>query len=126
MSPDRSWRRRDRPRQPVQGYTRRMPERGERVDGPDGRHDGSKGIGLAIAGVIVAFFCTLPFVFIVCLYTFVTIYAIVRAIGPGTGANPVPIVVGFVLITSVLAILLGATIHVVGRPLTPKRLRGKR
>ena len=57
------------------------------------------------------------------LYLFVTIYAIVRAIGPGAGANAVPIVVGFVLITSAFVILLGVTIHLVGRAITPKRSR---
>ena len=78
---------------------------------------------MAIAGIVVAFFATLPFILVAVLYLFVTIYAIVRAIGPGAGANPVPIVVGFVLITSTFAILLGVTIHFVGRPLTPKRSR---
>jgi uncharacterized membrane protein YjgN (DUF898 family) len=92
---------------------------------PEGSGGGSKGIGLAIAGVIVAFFAILPFIFIVALYVFVTIYAIVRAIGPGAGENPVAIIVGFVLVTSVFAILLGVTIHFVGRSITPKKLRGK-
>ena len=55
------------------------------------------------------------------LYLFVTIYAIVRALGPGAGANPVPIVMGFVLITSAFVVLLGVTIHLVGRAITPKR-----
>lgn len=83
----------------------------------------SRGIGLTIAGFIVAFFVALPFVFVVVLYVFITIYAIVRAIGPGAGENPVAIVVGFALITSALVILLGLMIHFVGRSLTPKRLR---
>ena len=101
-----------------------MPEEA-RSDDPRERGGGSKGIGLAIAGVIVAFFATLPFVFIVMLYVFLTIYAIVRAIGPGGGENPVTILVGFVLITSAFAILLGVTIHFVGRSLTPKKQRSK-
>jgi hypothetical protein len=97
----------------------------ERINAPDERGGGSKGIGLAIAGIIVAFFATMPFLFIVVLYIFLTIYAIVRAIGPGAGENAVTIVVGFVLITSVFAILLGVTIHLVGRSLTPKKRRAK-
>ena len=84
---------------------------------------GSKGEGLAVAGVIVAFFASLPFVFLVCLYIFLTVYAIVRAIGPGAGENAVAIVVGFVLITSTFAVLLGVTIHLVGRPVTPRKRR---
>ena len=89
------------------------------------RSRGSNGIGLAIAGVIVAFFATLPAIFIATLYLFITIYAIVRAIGPGAGENPVVIVVGFMLITSAFALLLGITIHFVGRSLTPKKRRAK-
>lgn len=95
----------------------------ERTRDQDEGGGGTKGIGIAIAGIIVAFFATLPFIFIVVLYVFVTIYAIVRAIGPGAGENPVAIVVGFVLVTTLFAILLGVTIHLVGRSITPKKLR---
>ena len=87
--------------------------------------EGSKGVGLAVAGVLVTFFTTLSFVSIVVLYLFMTIYAIVRAIGPGAGEDPVTIVVGFVLLTSLFVVLLAVTVHLVGRSLTPtKRLRG--
>ena len=81
-------------------------------------------MGLAVGGVIVVFFVSLPFVLLVSLYVFVTIYAIVRAIGPGAGENAIAIVVGFVLITSVFVVLLGVTIHLVGRSLTPRKRRG--
>jgi hypothetical protein len=84
---------------------------------------GSKGTGVAIAGMIVVFCVALPFVTLAVLYMFVTVYAIVRAIGPGAGENPVPIVVGFVLITTTLALMLGITINFVGRSLTPRRQR---
>lgn len=100
---------------------RRGTSANERAD--DG--DGSRGIGLAIAGATVVFFATMPFVFVVALYVFLTVYAIVRAIGPGFGENPVTIVVGFVLITSVFAVLLGVTIHLIGRSITPRRRRAK-
>jgi uncharacterized membrane protein YjgN (DUF898 family) len=85
---------------------------------------GSKGVGLAVAGVIVAFMASLPFVFVVSLYIFLTVYAIVRAIGPGAGENAVAIVVGFVLVTSLFAVLLGVTIHLVGRSVTPRKRHG--
>jgi hypothetical protein len=97
----------------------------ERNRDPNERGGGSNGIGLAIAGVIVAFLAALPAISIVTLYLFITIYAIVRAIGPGTGENPVVIVVGFVLITSALVLVLGVTVHFVGRSLTPKKQRAK-
>jgi hypothetical protein len=93
----------------------------DRDDDASGRSGGSNGIGIAIAGILVAFFTIFPFILIAVLYLFLTIYAITRAFGPG--ANPVPVVVGFVLITSVLAILIGVTIHLVGRSITPKRSR---
>ncbi len=84
---------------------------------------GSKGVGVAIAGMIVTFCVALPFVMLAVLYLFVTVYAIVRAIGPGAGENPVTIVVGFVLITTTLAVMLGIAIHFVGRSLTPRKRR---
>ena len=95
----------------------------ERDDDANGRGGGSNGVGIAIAGILVAFFATFPFILIVGLYLFVTIYAIVRALGPGAGANPVPIVMGFVLITTAFVILIGVTVHLVGRSITPKRSR---
>lgn len=101
-----------------------MPKE-EHIGDAHKRDAGSKAIGLAIAGIIVAFFAAMPFVFVVALYVFITSYAIVRAVGPGAGENPVVILVGFALITSAFAIVLGVTIHFVGRSLTPKRLRGK-
>ena len=101
-----------------------MPE-AERGRDPNEREGGSNGIALAIAGISVAFLATLPFILIAFLYLFITIYAIVRAIGPGAGENAVVIVVGFVLITSMFAVLLGVTIHFVGRSLTPKKRRAR-
>src|ERR1700752_4260240 len=83
----------------------------------------SNGIGIAVAGIVLAFFAIFPFILIVVLYLFVTIYAIVRALGPGEGENAVVVVVGFVLLTSAFAILIAVTVHLVGRSITPKRKR---
>ncbi len=102
-----------------------MSELPAHTDEPHASSDGSKGVGLAVAGVLVVFFATLPFVLVVVLYLFVTVYAIVRAIGPGAGENPVAIVLGFVLITSVLTAGVGITVHFVGRSLTPRKRRAK-
>jgi hypothetical protein len=99
--------------------------KGAAADTTTTEHGGAKGAGLAIAGVIVVFFASLPFMLLVSLYVFVTVYAIVRAIGTGAGENAVAIVVGFVLITSMFAILLGVTIHLVGRSLTPRKRRAR-
>lgn len=86
---------------------------------------GSRGVGLAVAAMLVSFFATLPLALIVALYLFVTVYAIVRAIGPGAGENPVAIVIGFVMITTALVTLLAGSVHLVGRSLTPRRRRSK-
>jgi hypothetical protein len=101
----------------------RMSRRANDIDTRNERSGGSKGIGVAIGGIVVAFFAIVPFVLIVVLYLFVTIYAIVRALGPGAGENAVAIVVGFVVLTSVFVIAFGVTIHLIGRSLTPKRSR---
>jgi hypothetical protein len=85
------------------------------------RGGGSNGIGIAVAGILFAFFAIFPFILIAVLYLFVTIYAIVRALGPGEGVNAVPVVVGFVLLTSAFSILIAVTVHLVGRSITPKR-----
>jgi len=99
-----------------------MSQSAKSIDAPHER-SAAKGIGVGIGIMIVAFFAFLPFVLIVVPYLFVTGYAIVRAIGPGEGANAVPIVVGFVLITSLLVILFAVAIQLIGRSFTPKRSR---
>ena len=75
--------------------------------------------------MLVALFAAMPSVTIVVLYTFVTIYAIVRAIGPGGGEDPIAIVVGFVLIASALAVAIASAVYLVGRSITPRK-RGSR
>ena len=102
-----------------------LGRRGTSRDEPSTGGGGSKGVGLAIAGMIVTFFASLPFVLVVVLYLFVTIYAVVRAIGPGAGENPLVIVIGFVLLICVLALLLAVAVHLIGRSLTPRRRRAK-
>jgi hypothetical protein len=102
-----------------------MPGRHSELPSETTTAGGSKGVGLAVAGVLVTFFAMLSFVLIVMLYLFMTIYAIVRAIGPGSGENPVTIVVGFVLLTSLFVVLMAVTIHLVGRSLTPRKRRSK-
>jgi hypothetical protein len=94
----------------------------ESIDAPHER-SAANGIGVGIGVMIAAYFVFLPFVLIVVAYLFLTGYAIVRAIGPGAGENAVPIVVGFVLITTVFVVLLGVAIHFIGRSFTPKRSR---
>ena len=99
-----------------------MSQDAKRIDAPFER-PAANGIGVGIGIMIVAFFAFFPFVLIVVQYLFITGYAIVRAIGSGDGENAVPVVVGFVLITSLFVILLGGAIHFIGRSITPKRRR---
>lgn len=99
-------------------------------DAIDVRSSGSKGIGLAVGGILTAFFAFLPFVFVVLAYLFVSVYAIVKAASAGPdAADPVTIVVGFVLLATLLVLGLAGAIGFAGRSLTPKRprrLRGGR
>jgi hypothetical protein len=85
----------------------------------------AKAIGLAIAGALVTLFAALPFVTIAALYAFVTVYAIVRAIGPGGGEDPVAILVGFVVIASTLVVVIAGAVYLLGRAITPGK-RGDR
>src|SRR5712692_7366901 len=102
-----------------------MQDRARR-DGDDDAHrraGGPRSVGLAIAGALVTFFAMLPFALVVAVYLFVTIYAIVRAIGPGAGENAVAIVVGFVLVTSALGLTIAGAVFLLGRSITPRKRR---
>jgi hydrogenase/urease accessory protein HupE len=97
---------------------------------PMDRHEpvagGAKSVGTAIGAAIVAFFTFLPFVMVLVLYLFLSGYALVHGIASGQGEDAVTIVVGFVLTTSLLALLVAVTVHLIGRSLTPRKRRTKR
>jgi uncharacterized membrane protein YeiB len=79
------------------------------------------GISLGIAGTLVAFFMILPALIVVAVYSFLTIYAIVKASGSAPdSASPLTVLLGVVLIVTLFTTLLGAGIALVGRSFDPK------
>jgi ABC-type sulfate transport system permease component len=79
------------------------------------------GISLGIAGILVTFFVILPVLIVVTVYSFLTVYAIVKAIGSAPdSAGALTVLLGVVAIVTLFTSLLGAGIALVGRSLDPK------
>lgn len=79
------------------------------------------GISLGIAGILVTFFVILPVLIVVTVYSFLTVYAIVKAIGSAPdSASPLTVLLGVVLIVTLFMTVLGAGIALVGRSFDPK------
>ena len=83
---------------------------------------GSKGISLAVSGLSVAYMMALPALLVVGIYTYITIYAIVKAIdaGPDT-ADAGVIVVGVVGMTTFFVVLIGVGLWAIGRAADPRK-----
>ena len=95
-----------------------MPDRKELANAPGGNT-----IGLAIAGALMFLFGLLPLVLVIVLYLFLSGYALVHGIASGQGEDAVTIVVGFVLTTTLFALLITLTANLIGRSLTPRKRR---
>jgi len=95
-----------------------MPDRKELANAPGGNT-----IGLAIAGALMCLFALLPFVLVVVLYLFLSGYALIHGIASGKGEDAITIVVGFVLTTTLFALLITLTANLIGRSLTPRKQR---
>ena len=88
------------------------------------RPAGSKGVALAVAGLNVVFLMMLAAMLVVGIYTFITIYAIVKArrSGPDT-ADPAIILLGVVGLVTLFVVLLGVGGWAIGRTADPKKRR---
>jgi uncharacterized membrane protein YeiB len=85
------------------------------------------GISLGIAGILVTFFAILPVLIVVTVYSFLTVYAIVKAIGSAPdSASALTVLLGVVLTVTLFVTLLGGGIALVGRSIDPKDRSGKR
>jgi hypothetical protein len=84
---------------------------------------GGKGIGVAIAGMLMLAFAAMPFLLLVMLYLFLSGYAIAHGIASGQGEDAETIVVGFVVTTSLFALLIAVAVHLIGRSITPRKRR---
>lgn len=82
------------------------------------------GIALAIAGAVVTFMTMLAAVLVVLLWTALTVYAIVKAIGsaPDSASATTVLLIVVGLVTTLTLTLAGA-IALVGRSMTPRRRR---
>jgi len=80
------------------------------------------GIGVAIAGVIVAFMTSCAAVLAFLIWLTLTIYALVKWIGSASEApSATTIALLLVSLVTLLGVALAATIALVGRSMTPKR-----
>ena len=86
---------------------------------------GSKGIAIAVAAVNLGGLLALPAMLVVGIYTFVTVYAIVKAVGAGSDeANAIVVLLGVVGIVTLFVTMLGVGGWLVGRSADPKK-RGR-
>jgi hypothetical protein len=83
---------------------------------------GSRGVALAVAGLSVAYLLILPVLLAIAIYTFITVYAIVKAIdsGPDT-ADAGVVLIGIVGLVTLFVVLLGGGMWAIGRAADPKR-----
>jgi hypothetical protein len=83
---------------------------------------GSRGVALAVAGLSVAYMLILPALLAIGIYTFITVYAIVKAVdsGPDT-ADAGVVFIGIVGLVTLFVVLLGGGLWAIGRAADPKR-----
>ena len=98
----------------------------DQVSAWDERTDasGSKGIAVAVAGLNVTYLMVLPVLLVVGIYTFITVYAIVKAVSSGSdSADAGVILLGVVGLVTLFVVLLGVGGWLVGRAADPKKRR---
>ena len=82
----------------------------DQVSAWDERTDasGSNGIAVAVAGLNVTYLMVLPVLLVVGIYTFITVYAIVKAVSSGSdSADAGVILLGVVGLVTLFVVLLG-------------------
>ena len=91
---------------------------------PDTTPQGSRGVSLGVAVLSVAYLMVLPVLLAVGIYTFITVYAIVKAIdsGPDT-ADATVVLLGVVGLVTFFVVLLGGGLWAIGRAADPKKRR---
>ena len=85
---------------------------------------GSKGVALAVAGLNLGGLLALPAMLVIGIYTFITVYAIVKAVGAGSDeANALVVLLGVVGLVTLFVTMLGVGAWLVGRSADPKKRR---
>ncbi len=83
---------------------------------------GSKGVSLAVAGFSVAYLMVLPVLLAIGVYTFITVYAIVKAVGSGPDtADAGTVLIGIVGLVTLFVVLFGGGLWAIGRAADPKK-----
>ena len=122
---------------PTEGDDRAKPE--QRRPGPDvdvqgarweegARWDegagvpGSKAVSVGVAVLSVGYLMILPVLLVVGIYTFITVYAIVKAIDSGPdSADGAVVLIGVVGLVTFFVVLLGGGLWAIGRAADPKK-----
>ena len=90
--------------------------------GPTREHTG---ISLAIAAMIVTFLVFVPALLVVSIYTYLTVYAVVKGVGSAPeSASPLTVLFGVVAFVTAFTLLLAGTVSLAGRAMNPKRRDG--
>ncbi|MDP9297901.1 MAG: hypothetical protein M3O98_04445 [Actinomycetota bacterium] len=80
------------------------------------------GLSMGIAASVAAFFVIMPALIAVAVYMFLTVYAIVKAVGSAPKqASPLTVLVGVAIIVATFATLLGGAIALLGRAMNPRK-----
>jgi hypothetical protein len=96
----------------------------DHVEAWDERTDpqGSRGVSLGVAGLSVAYLLILPVLLAIGIYTYITVYAIVKAVDAGSdSADAGVVLVGVVGLVTLFVVLLGGGLWAIGRAADPKR-----
>jgi hypothetical protein len=105
----------------------------DHLDATDGRArdwdepaepQGSRGISIGVAVLSVGYLVALPVLLTVGIYTFITVYAIVKVIdsGPDT-ADAAVVLIGIVGLVTFFIVLLGGGLWAIGRAADPTKRR---
>jgi hypothetical protein len=93
-----------------------------RTDEELDRPAGSKGVAFTVALATFGFWVVLPVLVVVGVYSLLTVYAIVKAVGSAPDEpNAVAIALSIVGLITLFVVILGAAISLIGRAANPKR-----
>lgn len=77
-----------------------------------------------VAGLNLGVLLALPVLLVIGIYTFITVYAIVKTVSAGPdSADPATLLVGVVGVVTLLVVLLGIGGWAIGRAADPKKRR---
>ena len=96
----------------------------DHVEAWDRRTDpkGSRGVSLGVAGLSIAYLLILPVLLAIGIYTYISVYAIVKAVDAGPdSADAGVVLLGVVGLVTLFVVLLGGGLWAIGRAADPKK-----